>query len=72
MARELGVRLDAMELQVDANPSVGINDRQRDFICLWLQAVVRGKRVANNMADLGTKSLERETIDRHVEKLKCV
>ena len=28
MARELGVHLDAMELQVDANAAIGIIDRQ--------------------------------------------
>ena len=52
MARELGVHLDAMELQVDANEAVGIIGRQGmvksrhlDLSYLWLQPGVRGKRV---------------------------
>ena len=85
-ARELGVHLDAMELQVDANAAVGIIGRQGlgklsqlDLSCLWLQSAVRGKQVnleeaqsESNMADLGTKVLEKDEIDRHMQNLGYV
>ena len=52
MAREQGVNVDAMELQVDANAAIGIIYRQRldkvrhlDLSYLWLQAAVRDKQV---------------------------
>ena len=86
MARELGVHLDAMELQVGANAAIGIigkqglgNLRHLDLRYLWLQSVVRGKQVnlkrvqsESNMADFGTKVLEKEKIDRHMKNLRCV
>ena len=86
MAREHGVDLDAMELQVDANAAIGIIGRQGlgkirhlDLSYLWLQAAVRGKQVVlrkvqsgDNMADIGTKVLDRDTIQRNVENLGCV
>ena len=86
MAREQGVDLDAMELQVDANAAIGIIGRQGlgkvrnlDLSYLWLQAAVRGKQVVlrkvhsgDNMADIGTKVLDRDTIQRHMENLGCV
>ena len=76
MAREQGVDLDAMELKVDANVAIGIIGRQGlgkvrhlDLNYLWLQAAVRGKQVVlrkvqsgDNMADIGTKVLDRDTI----------
>ena len=52
MARELGLHLDAMELQVDAHGALGVIGRQGlgklrhlDLSYLWLQSVVRGKQV---------------------------
>ena len=49
MAREQGVDLDAMELQVDGNVAIGIIGRQGlgkvrhlDLNYLWLQAAVWG------------------------------
>ena len=86
MARELGVHLDAMELQVGANTAIGIVGRQGlgnlrhiDLSYLWLQAAVRGKQVdpkklqsESNMVDLGTKALEKEQIGRHMKNLECV
>ena len=48
MTRELGVHLNVMELQVDANAAIGIIGRQElvklrrlDLSCLWLRSVVR-------------------------------
>ena len=81
MAREQGVDLDAMELQVDANPAIGIIGRQGlgkvrhlGLSYLWLQAAVRCKQVVlrkvqsgDNMADIGSKVLVRDTIQRHME-----
>ena len=86
MAREQGVDLDAMELQVDASAAVGILGRQGlgkvrhlDLSYLWLQAAVRGKQVVlrkvqsgDNIADIGTKVLDRDTTQRHMENLGCV
>ena len=50
MARKLGVHLDAVELQVDANAPIGIIGRHGlgklrllDLSYLWLQSAVRGK-----------------------------
>ena len=85
-ARELGVHLGAMELQVDANAAIGIIGRQGldklrhlDLSYLWLQSAVRGKQVnlkkvqsESDMADLGTSVLEKEKIDRHMKNLGCV
>ena len=85
MAREQGVDRDAMELQVDANAAIGIIGtqgqgmvRHLDLSFLWLQAAVRGKQVVlrkvqsgDNMADIGTKELDRDTIQRHMENLGC-
>ena len=52
MTRELGVHLDAMELQVDANAAIGIIGRQGlgklshvDLSFMWLQSGVRGNQV---------------------------
>ena len=81
-----GVHLDAMELQVDANLAMGIIDKQGlrklrhlDLSFLWLQSAVRGKQdnlkkvqSEGNMADLGTKVLEKDEIDRHRKNLGCV
>ena len=75
-----------MELQGGTIAAVGIigsqgvgNLRHSDLSFFWLQAGVRGTQVTlkkvqseKNMADLGTKALERDTMDRHMEKLKCV
>ena len=86
VAREQGVNLDAMGLQVAANAATGIIGRQGrdkvrhlDLSYLWLQAAVLGKEVVlrkvqsgDNMADIGTKVLERGTIQRHMENLGCV
>ena len=86
MARDQGVDLDAMELQVDANAAIGIIGRQGlgkvrhvDMGYLWLQAAVRGKQVVlrkvqsgDNMADIGTKVLDWDTIQRYMENLGCV
>ena len=86
MARELGVHLDNMELQVDANAAIGVIGRQGlgtlrhlDLSDLWLQSAVRRKQVnpenvqsKNNMADLGTGVLEKDKIDRHMKNLGCV
>ena len=86
MAREQGVDLDAMELQVDANAAIGVIGRQGlgkvrhlDLSYLWLQAAVWGKQVVlrkvqsgDKMADSGTKVLDRDTIQRHKENLGCV
>ena len=72
MARELGVHLDAMDLQVDAIAAVGIIGRQGlaklthlDLRNAWLQSAARRKQVnlkkmqsESNMADLGTKVLD--------------
>ena len=69
MARELGVHLGAMELQVGANAAIGIigkqglgNLRHLDLRYLWLQSVVRGKQVnlkrvqsESNMADFARR-----------------
>ena len=85
MARELRVRLDATELQVDTHAATGIIGRQRlekarhmELRYSWLQVAVRGMQVTNekvqsenNMADLGTKAPKRETFDRHMEQSKC-
>ena len=85
-ARELGVHLDAMELQVDANAAIGIigrqglgNLRHQDPSYLWLQSGVRGKLVSlkkvqsgSNMADLGTKVLEKDDTDRRMKNVGCV
>ena len=50
MAREQGINLDTMELQVDADAAIGIVGRQGlgkvrhlDFSYLWLRVAVRGK-----------------------------
>ena len=87
MAREHGVNLNAMELQIDANAAIGIigrhglgKVRHLDLLSyLWLQEAVWGKQVVlrkvqsgGNMADVGTKVLERDTIQRHMENLGCV
>ena len=86
MAREQGVDLDAMELQVDANAAIGIIGRQGqgkvrhlDLSYLWLQAAVWGKQVVlrkvqsgDNVADIGTMVRDRDTIQRHMENLGCV
>ena len=86
MAREWRVHLDSMELQVDANAAIGIIGRQGsgksrhlDLSYLWLQSAVRGNQVnlkkvksENNMADLETKVLEKDRIDRHMKNLGCV
>ena len=75
-----------MELQEDATASVGNMDQagtgeviHLDLSDLCLQAAVRGKQVTvknvqseNNVADLGTMALAKDTIDRHMEKLRCV
>ena len=52
MARKLGVHLDAVELQVDANAAFGIIGREGlgklrhlDLTYLWLQSAVQGKQV---------------------------
>ena len=77
---------DAMELQVAANAAIGIICRQRlgrlrhlDLSYVWLQSAVRGKQFnqkkvqsESNMADLGTKALEKDKIDRHMKNLGCV
>ena len=79
MARELGVHLDAMELQVGANAAIGIIGSQGlgtlkhlGLSNLWLQSAVRGKQVnlknvqsESNMASLGTKVLDKDEVDRH-------
>ena len=57
MARELGVRLDAMELQVDASAVTGIIDRQGT-----------GERESSGLESL----VAADTIDPHVKKLECV
>ena len=86
MAREQGVDLGAMELQADAHAAIGIIGRQGlgkvrhlDLSFLWLQAAVRGKQVVlrkvqsgDNMADIGTKMLDQNVIQRHMENLGCV
>ena len=86
MAREQGVDLGAMELQVDANAAIGIIGRQGlgkvrhlDLSYLWLQAAVRGKQVVlrkvlsgDNMGDVGTKVLDQNVIQRHMKNLGCV
>ena len=78
--------LSATELQVDANAAIGIIGRQGlgkvrhlDFGHLWLQAAVWGKLVVlctiqsgDNLADIGTKVLDRDTFQRHEEKMGCV
>ena len=86
MARELGVRLDAMELQAGANAAIGTIGRQGwgklrhlDLSNLWLQSVVRGKHVnlkkvqsESNMADLGTMTFEKDKNGRHMKNLGSV
>ena len=86
IARELGVRLDAMELQVGAKVDIRIirrqgpgNVRHLDLSYLRLPAAVRRKQVTlekvqsgHNMANPRTQAPERETIDRHMENLSCV
>ena len=53
--------------------------RYLDLSYLWLQAAVRGKQVnlkevqsERNIADLGTKALEKDKVDRHMKNLACV
>ena len=53
--------------------------RHLDLSYLWLQAAVRGKQVVlrkvqsgDNLADIGTKVLDWDTIQRHMENLGCV
>ena len=84
MTRWLGVHLDAIKLQVDANAAIGIIGRQGlgqlrhlDLSDWWLQSAVRGKQVnlkkvqsESNMADLGTQALEKDKIDRHMKNLE--
>ena len=85
MGRELRVHLDAMELQVGANAAIGIIGRRRlgklrhlALSYLWLPSAVRGKQVnlkkvqsESNMADLGTKVLEKDKIGRHMKSMGC-
>ena len=75
-----------MELQVGANAAIGIIGRQGleklrhlDLSYLLLHSAARGKQVIlkkvqseSNMADLGTKVLEKDKIDRHMKNLRCV
>ena len=70
----------------DANAAIGIigwqglgNLRHQDPSYLWLQSAVRGKLVSlkkvqsdSNMADLGTKVLEKDDTDRRMKNLGCV
>ena len=86
MARDLGVHLDAMELQVDADAAIGIIGKQGlgklrhlDLSYLWLQSAVRKKQLnlkivqsESNMADLGTNALEKDKTDLHMKNLGCV
>ena len=87
MAPEFGsVHLDAMELQMDANAAIGIIGRlglwklrHLDLSYLWLQSAVRGKQVnlkkvqsESNIADLGTKVLEKDKIGRYMTNLGYV
>ena len=86
MVKEQGVNLDAMELEVDANAVIGIiygqgRDKVRHLVLsyLWLQAVVLDKQVVlrkvqsgDNMADIRSKVLERDTILKEMENLGCV
>ena len=86
MAREQGVDLGAMELQVDAHAAIATIGRQGlvkvrhpDLSFLWLQAAVGGKQVVlrkvqagDHMADVGTKVLDQNVIQRHMENLRCV
>ena len=53
--------------------------RHLDLSYLWLQAAVRGKHVVlrkfhscDNMADVGSKVLDGDTILKHTENLGCV
>ena len=75
-----------MELQVDANAAIGIIGRQglgklrhSDFGHLWLHAAGWGKLVVlckiqsgDNLADIGTKVLDRDTIQSYMKKMGCV
>ena len=57
IARVLGVHLDAMELQVDANAANGVIGNLKKV------------QSESNMADLGMKVLEKDKIDRHMKNL---
>ena len=70
MARELGVRLDEMDLQVGASVATGIIDRQGlvslrhlGLSHMWLQAAVLGKRIT--LKDVHSESTWQITEQRH-------
>ena len=76
MAREVGVHLDTMELQVGAIAAIGIIGRQGlgklrhlDVSHLWLQVNLKKVQSESNMADLGAKVLEKDSIDRYVKNV---
>ena len=84
LLRDMGVRVQ-VEVLVDSNAAIGIVGRiglgklrHIDVQDLWLQETVRkGKiriaRVAGecNDADLGTKPLHREAIEKIMERMQC-
>ena len=86
MARELGVRLGAVKLLVDANAAIGIIDKQGQkkvkhadlVVCLAADSCVRNasrlqeSAVRKQRGSLGTKAFEREAIEETMKKLKGV
>ena len=71
MARELGWRLDAMELQVGANAAIGIIGRQGlgkvshvDLRFLWLQAAARGRHPSKKAVGNATKQIMDESASK--------
>ena len=86
MARELGVRLGAVELHVDATAAIGIIGKQGlrkvkhsglvDFLaadsCVRNARRLQESAVRKQRGSLGTKAFERETIEETMKKLKGV